>query len=67
MFIVGHAIQYKGRCVTVATGYVDSIDCRDTLDPFSNILRVSIEWDRYLTSIPRLQYHFIQIVWYHSY
>ena len=34
------------------------------LDPFSNILRVSTAWDRYLTSIPRDQYH---LLGYHRY
>ena len=31
--LVGHAIQYKGRCVTVASGYVDSLDCRGHTGP----------------------------------
>ena len=29
----GHAIQYKGRCVTVANKYVDSLDCRGHIGP----------------------------------
>ena len=29
----GHAIQYKGRCVTVASEYVDSLDDRGYTGP----------------------------------